>query len=105
MLPRSPAVSFGVLKWLLAGNSLFIVGLSSPPSTSPILCAWGFVARLRLQKASLKTPDRSLQEHGGRLEDVQIDDLSLIVLHFGGFGVEVSTGDGEVGGGGFFGGP
>lgn len=28
---------------------------------------------------------------------VQIDDLSLVVLHFGGFG-EVLTGDGEVGG-------
>lgn len=33
---------------------------------------------------------------------VQIDDLSLVVLHFGGFGGEVLTGDGEVGGGGFF---
>lgn len=36
-------------------------------------------------------------------ENIQIDDLSLLVLHFGGFGVEVLTGDGEVGGGGFFG--
>lgn len=39
----------------------------------------------------------------GRLEHVQIDDISLFVLHFGGFGVEVSTGDGEVEGGWFFG--
>lgn len=54
--------------------------------------------------ARLRTPGRSLQEHGGRLKHVQIDDLSLFVLHFGGFGVEVSAGDGEVGGGGFFGG-
>lgn len=38
---------------------------------------------------------------GGK--NIQIDDLSLLVLHFGGFGVEDWTGDGEVGGGGFFG--
>lgn len=58
---------------------------------------------MQMRIARLKTPGRSLQEHGGRLEYVQIDDLSLFVLHFGGFGVEVSTGDGEVEGGWFFG--